>query len=213
MNSIRGILTYISIFLVCWSGAYAADDHQDELQQALKLTPDVDHGKQVYQLCASCHYHNGWGKADGSFPVIAGQHRQVLIKQLADIRSRKRNNPTMYPFTDSTTLGDVQAVADVAAYVATLSPDPAPGKGSGEQLAKAKSLYAKHCAQCHGEQGAGVAESFYPRLKGQHYAYALRQLRWMKSGFRRNADKAMLAQLADLKDEDLMSLADYISRL
>lgn len=212
MNSFRGILTCISFLLVCCSVAGAADQ-QDELQQALQLTPDINNGKKVYALCSTCHYRNGWGKQDGSFPVIAGQHRQVLIKQLADIRSRKRNNPTMFPFSDPATLGGVQAIADVTAYIASLPPDPSPGTGSGESLERAQLLYEEHCAACHGTQGEGKAERFYPRLRGQHYAYLLRQLRWMKSGFRRNADAAMLAQLTPLDDQDLMRLADYISRL
>ena len=59
----------------------------EEIIQALELTPNIDNGKKIYPLCASCHMKNGWGKIDGSFPVIAGQHRNVLIKQLSDRKS------------------------------------------------------------------------------------------------------------------------------
>lgn len=209
----RGILIYISFLLIYWPVSGVAAETPDELQQALRLTPDVKNGKQVYALCATCHYHNGWGKADGSFPVIAGQHRQVLIKQMADIRSGKRKNPTMFPFIDSATIGGVQAIADVTAYIASLPPDPSPGLGPGKHLDEGKSMYQTHCVTCHGNQGSGNAERFYPRLRGQHYAYLLRELRWIKSGFRHNADPAMLAQLVELDDKDLMLLADYISRI
>lgn len=209
----RGILIYISFLLIYWPVSGVAAEAPDELQQALRLTPDVTNGKQIYTLCATCHYRNGWGKPDGSFPVIAGQHRQVLIKQMADIRSGKRKNPTMFPFTDAATIGGVQAIADVTAYIANLPPEPSPGLGPGKLLGKGKSLYEKRCARCHGRQGAGNAEHFYPRLRGQHYAYLLRELRWIKSGFRHNSDPAMRAQLMELDDQDLVLLADYISRL
>ncbi len=69
-----------------------------ELTDAMKLTPNIEEGKKIYELCATCHEESGWGKENGSFPVIAGQHRSVIIKQLADIRARNRENPTMYPF-------------------------------------------------------------------------------------------------------------------
>jgi cytochrome c553 len=49
----------------------------------------------------------------GSIPQLAGQHGSVLIKQMADIRSGLRHNPTMYPF--ATVLSDPQDLADLAA--------------------------------------------------------------------------------------------------
>ena len=70
----------------------------DEINRALELTPDIDRGKALYPLCAACHLETGWGKKDGTFPQLAGQHREVLVKQLADIREGNRDNPTMYPF-------------------------------------------------------------------------------------------------------------------
>ena len=186
---------------------------EGELQQALALKPDIENGRKVYALCATCHYASGWGKQDGSFPVIAGQHREVLIKQLADIRSRKRKNPTMFPFSDPETIGGVQAIADVTAYIADMPPNPEPGKGDGKKSAHGKSLFDARCSLCHGQQGEGRAENFYPRLRGQHYAYLLRQLKWMQSGFRKNADPAMLDQLKELTEQDIEVLSDYISRL
>ena len=213
MSSKPFLLIYVSLLLNCLSGAGFASEQKGELQQALALTPNIENGRNVYALCATCHYANGWGKEDGSFPVIAGQHRRVLIKQLADIRSRKRKNPTMFPFSDPATIGGVQAIADVTAYIASLPPDPEPGTGDGKQILQGKTLYEARCSMCHGQEGEGRAESFYPRLRGQHYAYMLRQLKWMQNGFRKNADPAMLEQLNGLSGQDIEALADFISRL
>ena len=69
-----------------------------ERDEALTLTPDRERGIEVYEVCAGCHRLEGWGETSGTFPQLAGQHKEVLIKQLADIREGNRDNPTMYPF-------------------------------------------------------------------------------------------------------------------
>ena len=55
----------------------------------LKGKPD----KGVY-ACVNCHGERGRGKSPGDlvFPVVGGQHRDYLIKQLKDFRSKVRNN-------------------------------------------------------------------------------------------------------------------------
>ncbi len=185
----------------------------NKLTQAITLTPDIEHGRKIYPLCASCHMQNGWGKKDGSFPVIAGQHRNVLIKQLEDIRSRKRDNPTMYPFTEPGSIGGLQGIADVTAYIASMPSDPHPGRGSGRKLVLGKSIYQQHCMQCHGKNGLGNNANFFPRLKGQHYAYLLRQLKWIRNGYRKNANPVMVNRVKTLSNAELSAVADYLSRL
>jgi cytochrome c553 len=184
-----------------------------EITQALELKPDIDNGKKIYRLCASCHMKNGWGKEDGSFPVIAGQHRKVLIKQLADIRSKNRENPTMYPFTDPESVGGIQGISDVTAYIASMEKDPAPGVGDGKNVELGKSIYNKRCMQCHGEEAEGNNDAFFPSLKGQHHAYLLRQLKWIREGYRKNANEVMVNEVKALSDEQLDAVADYLSRL
>ncbi|MCW9013741.1 MAG: c-type cytochrome [Gammaproteobacteria bacterium] len=185
----------------------------DEIHQSLELTPNIENGKKIYPLCAACHMKNGWGKKDGSFPVIAGQHRKVLIKQLADIRAMNRVNPTMYPFTDPESIGGVQAIADVTAYIASMDQDPTPGMGNSQQLELGKTIYRQRCMQCHGDNAQGNNDAYFPRLKGQHHAYLLRQLKWIRDGFRKNSNPAMVEQVKALSDTDLDAVADYLSRL
>lgn len=185
----------------------------NEAAKAMKLKPNVENGKKIYELCATCHADNGWGKEDGSFPVIAGQHRSVIIKQLADIRARNRENPTMYPFSGDDVIGGPQGLEDVAEYISKLAVSPKVGIGDGSELEKGKKLFIERCASCHGEQGQGNAKIFFPRIQGQHYAYTLRQLKWIRDGLRKNANPAMLALVKDLDDKTLDSIADYVSRL
>jgi len=102
-----------------------------EQEEALHLTPDLDNGMDVYEVCSACHLPEGWGMPDGTFPQLAGQHRGVLIKQLSDIRALNRDNPTMYPFALPEAIGDAQALADVVAYVEKLPMNPEWGKVRG----------------------------------------------------------------------------------
>jgi len=113
----------------------------DELTQAMNLKGDVERGKQVFKLCVGCHSINGWGLKDGTFPQLSGQHRSVIIKQLADIRSGNRDNPFMEPIAREAVMGGPQAISDVATYIATLPMNPSPGTGKGEDEARAEKLF------------------------------------------------------------------------
>ncbi len=200
----------LSFFVVCAgiNNAYAKDVYES----ALMLTPDLKNGKHSYRLCASCHLENGLGKSNGSFPVIASQHRSVIIKQLKDIQKKYRQNPTMYPFSDPQTIGGVQAIADVAAYIESMPSDKNNGVGSGDNLVSGKELYLNNCIACHGNSGQGDGEKVFPRIKDQHYEYILRQLKWIRDGYRTNSNPGMLALIKNMSDQDLVNLADYVSR-
>ena len=188
-----------------------------ERDEALRLTPDAERGLQVYQVCAACHLTEGWGTCDGTFPQLAGQHREVLIKQLADIRARNRDNPTMYPFALPEAIGDAQAVADVTEYIRRLKMNPDNCVGDGEpgdeEFVSGERLYREHCVRCHGERGEGDAARYYPRIGGQHYRYMLRQLRWIRDGKRRNANPEMVKQIQGLSEADMRAVINYASRL
>ena len=119
----------------------------------------------------------------------------------------------MYPFSDPETIGGAQAIADVAAYIAQLPPDPSPGVGPGTHLDQGKAIYVQRCAQCHGKQGEGNNSQFIPRIKGQHYAYLFRQLKWFRNGYRKNGNPYMVKLVKSLKDDELQAVADYVSRL
>lgn len=212
MKTISYALTLI-IGISIGNSGFATTDMADEMEQALKLKPDLENGMELYEVCAACHLPEGWGKADGTFPQLARQHQAVLIKQLADIRAKKRDAPTMYPFATPESIGDAQALADVTAYISKLPMNPNNGVGSGDDLESGKKLYKDNCAQCHGEQGEGNAEKFYPRLQGQHYKYMLRQFEWIRDGKRRNANPEMVKQIKSFTDKEMQAVIDYTARL
>lgn len=204
---------FLSGLLACSLSVVADAPLDNELSQAMKLTGNVKQGKEVFKLCIACHNANGWGQHDGSFPQLSGQHRSVIIKQIADIRAGNRDNPLMEPIAKESVMGGPQAIADVAAYIDTLPMNPNPGHGAGGNNARAEKLFYRKCAECHGSDASGDAERFYPRIQGQHYEYLLRQIKWIREGKRRNANPNMAKRIKKMKMEDLKLLVDYVSRL
>jgi cytochrome c553 len=194
------------------SEGYKWNEMVGEKVEALHLKGDAEAGEDAYEVCGGCHLPSGAGRDDGTFPQLAGQHGTVLIKQLADIREGRRDNPIMYPFAKEA-LENPQGVADVAAYIQTLPIPRSNGKGPGTDLARGGELYKRDCVQCHGPNGEGNAEKFYPVLAGQHYAYLLRQINDIAEKRRRNANPDMVKVVETYKPEELQAVVDYMSRL
>jgi len=215
MGLMRLVATVFCIVCV-GGGAFASDAESIEaaqaLESALTLTPDAERGRKVYLVCAVCHQPEGWGTADGDYPQVAGQLYPVIVKQMADIRARNRDTPTMFPFTMLDVL-DQQQVADVAAYLSQLPMNPANSVGPGTDLDRGERLYRRYCVECHGEQGEGIAEEHMPVIQGQHYPYLVRQFEWIATGKRRNADPEMVEQIKGFTAEDISAIMDYTSRL
>lgn len=187
------------------------DEAVVEAREASKLTPQLDRGEEIYQVCSSCHLSTGAGQQDGTMPQLAGQRRGVLIKQMSDIRSGLRDNPSMYPYVAR--LDGLQALADVAAYIETLPIPPDNGMGPGIDLLRGEEIYVDQCSRCHGVAGEGMAEAFYPRLAGQHYRYLVRQIIDIAGGRRGNANPDMAQVVAKLSAKDIANVADFISRM
>jgi len=184
-----------------------------EYEKALTLTPDVANGLTIYRECAACHEPEGWGRTTGSIPQIAGQHRNIVIKQLADFRAANRDSVLMAPYAAVEVIGGTQAVADVAAYISTLEISVDNGKGPGTDLELGESLYREHCTECHGATGEGSNDGLAPRIQAQHYKYLLRQFQWIRDGKRRNASEEMTSLSQELSDQEMNAVLDYSSRL
>ena len=184
-----------------------------EYDEVMAVTPDPVRGAKVYITCAVCHRPDGWGSPDGDYPQISGQLYTVIIKQLADIRARNRDNPLMYPFSVPRILGGVQEMADVAAYVSRLPMTADNGKGPGTDLELGKRLYHEHCTKCHGESGEGNPRDHIPAVAGQHYLYQVRQFDAIRSGARKNADPKMTQQIHGFTPQEESAVLDYTSRL
>ena len=96
MINSRLILATVTLGMVLSANVWAEwNEAGGEKDEAMVLEPDLKNGRKIFKVCSACHMPEGWGIKDGTFPQLAGQHRNVLIKQLTDIRAKNRDNPTM----------------------------------------------------------------------------------------------------------------------
>ena len=73
---------------------------------------------------------------------------------------------------------------------------------------------AKMCQTCHGPEGKSPIMAMYPKLDGQNKEYLLAQMKDIKSGARANGmSMAMKAMVANVTDEELAAIADYLSNV
>ena len=212
---------------LAWNEAGGEKDEAEKILATFAGKTDAEKAKiredgiAVYEVCSACHLPEGWGTQDGTFPQLAGQPANVIIKQLADIRAKNRDNPTMYPFALPKEIknaapevgGGPYAIAAVAAYITNIPMNPANGVGPGIDLEHGKKLYKENCVRCHGENGEGHNVEHYPLIQGQHFKYLIRQFEWIRDGKRRNANPDMIKQINGFSDRDMSAVIDYVSRL
>ena len=71
-------------------------------------------GEQKSQVCQACHGADGNG-IDPTYPRLAGQYADYMVKALKDYKSGDRVNPVMAGFVGSLTEQDME---DLAAFYA-----------------------------------------------------------------------------------------------
>ena len=180
----------------------------------LEFTPDIEAGKTTFSVCARCHLPEAWGNADGTYPQLAGQHVNVLMKQLLDIRNGTRQSSLMFPFVQQRTIGGYQELSNVVAYISTLPMNPDHSKGPWKEgtteYKQGKKIYQKNCSSCHSDNGEGNNELVYPKLQGQHFQYMSQQLGRIKSGLR-VVHPGMQAVIENIETEQLDQAVNYAS--
>lgn len=213
----RKLLTTI-IVAALWPAAVSAQSAQEwnqikgELAEALKAKGDVARGEAAFVACQGCHRKDGSGRTSGAYPRLSGQHATVLMKQISDIRAGRRNNPKMEPYVEDH-LAEPVDIADISVFLETLPISTENGKGPGVNLAEGKEIYARDCAECHGTNGEGSAEKFYPMVAAQHYRYLLRELRFIRDGDRGNSNPDMVKVIKSYRDAQLEALAEYMAQM
>jgi cytochrome c553 len=205
--------SFITAIVLSLSSGVAA---VEPIRVVLEFVPDIENGRRTFDICARCHLPEAWGNNDGTYPQLAGQHVNVLMKQLLDIRNGNRNNPSMQPFVQQRTIGGYQNISDVVAYISTLPMNPAHAQGpwppETTEYRAGGELYKQYCAGCHGAAGEGNNELSYPRLQGQHYSYMSRQARLVRNNLRQ-VKPSMAALLEALSAEEFDQVLNYVSYL
>jgi cytochrome c553 len=177
--------------------------------------PDPAKGQAIStQVCGACHTADG-SRGVPANPIIAGQHPEYLVKQLAEFKAGKRNNAVMKGFASTLSDDDMR---NVAAFYAGVQPKAGFAKNKdlvklGEKIYRGgiaeRGIAA--CAGCHSPTGAGIP-SQYPRLAGQHADYVEAQLTAFRDGQRRNSTQ-MSGVAANLSAREIKAVSDYIAGL
>lgn len=184
-----------------------------ERDEVLRKAGDVERGREAFHACRGCHKKDGFGRVEGIYPKLTGQHASVIVKQITDIRAGLRVNPKMAPFVSADEV-NTQEIADIAVFLAQETTIKENGKGPGDQVRLGETTYVQRgCIKCHGKRGEGSAEKLYPVVAAQHYSYLLREMEYIKLGIRGNSHPDMVAVLRDFSTDELEAVADYLSRL
>jgi cytochrome c553 len=182
---------------------------------AAAAKPDLAKGSATAtQVCGACHTFDGSRGAPAN-PIIAGQHPEYLVKQLAEFKSGKRDNAVMKGFASMLSDEDMR---NVAAFYASKQAKDGTAKNKdlvrlGEKiyLGGIASRQVPACAGCHGPNGAGIPAE-YPRLSGQHADYTEAQLAAFRGGVRAN-NAQMTTIAAKMSDREIKAVSDYIAGL
>lgn len=192
-----------------------ATDTPPEAKASKSSQPDLVKGETTFTtVCAACHGADG-NAVVPSYPKLAQQHPQYLIKQLQEFKSDKRANPIMKGFASMLSDDDMKNVA----YWITTKPANTSSPTEKSLLSLGERIYRggiadrqiPACAGCHGPQGTGIPAQ-YPRLSGQHAEYSVAQLTAFRDGARTNSLQ-MTQVTAKLNDREIKALAGYIAGL
>ena len=189
---------------------------------AAGLATDITAGKALYAPCIACHGANGEGNTDLASPAIAGQSEDYLVRQLRNFRSGIRGTSPgdtggaqMRPM--ATTLADEAAVANVAAYVASLEAPLPEATLSGDTDSGAK-LYVSRCGACHADNAKGNDALFAPRLTTLRDTYIVQQVQNFRSGVRGahpddKYGKQMAVMAKVVTDQELSDIVAFLNEL
>ena len=185
------------------------------------LAGDVEAGKALYAPCVACHGPNGEGNTALNSPGIAGQSESYLMRQLWDFKKGNRGaaegdtiGAQMRPMAMA--LPDGQAIANVAAYLASL-PASKPAATVEGDVDSGHKLYMSKCGACHGGRGWGNEALYTPRLTIIGDSYLIRQVKNFQNGLRGAHQDAMygkqMAMMAKVVTEDeLIDIAAFLNQ-
>lgn len=179
-------------------------------------------------VCASCHGVHG-NSVSPTFPNLAGQSYNYLLKQMENFRSGARKVVPMNAMiaTIPQAPGDANLKA-VAAYFAkqplnrkihfnATAPKPTMAQVKLGYKVFQQGLPGSHvpaCAACHTDSGAGIAPMAIPSLAGQHAAYIENELGFFANGKRTNSPHHIMAVIAKrLTPAEIKAVALYAQQL
>jgi len=190
------------------------------LLPGLALAGDLESGKALYGTCVACHGPIGEGNQALNAPGLAGQSESYLNRQLWDFKKGIRGKvpgdtagAQMSPMAE--TLADGAAVANVAAYIASM-PTVKPAATIDGNPDNGQKQYTSKCGACHGGQGWGNEALFTPRLTVIGDWYLVRQVLNFQASMRGAHDdskygKQMAMMAKTVSEEELRDISAFLN--
>ena len=209
----------IAPLILAAAGAFAlpalATDAAHGAAPAKAPKADLAKGEATFTaVCAGCHGADGNSPAP-TYPKLAQQHPEYLVKQLHEFKSGKRANAVMSGMVAGLSDADMR---NIAYWLASQKAKPGFAKDKdtvllGERIYRGgiPDRQIAACAGCHSPNGAGIPAQ-YPRLSGQHADYTAAQLVAFRDGARKNSAQ-MTGVAAKMNDREIKAVSDYIAGL
>ncbi len=177
---------------------------------------DAAAGKAKSATCLACHGPDG-NSPNPIWPKLAGQHPVYILKQLQAFKSGERKNDLMSPMAMPLEEVDME---NLAAYFS--SQKQVAGTAAADKVKLGEKIYRSGnaengvapCMGCHGPSGLGNPAAQFPRISGQHAAYAEKALKDFRGKARTNdTQKMMQGVTAKMSDAEIAAVAQYIQGL
>ena len=181
---------------------------------------DPEAGRALYGTCVACHGASAEGNPALNSPALAGQSDAYVVRQLKHFQVGTRGaaegdtyGAQMVPMAK--TLASDTAVADVAAYLASL-PGVNPEPTIDGDPVQGNKQYQSKCGACHGSSGQGNDMLNAPKLTGIGDAYLVRQVQGFQRGLRGSHPddtygKQMKMMSVLVSDKELNDVAAYLN--
>jgi cytochrome c553 len=170
----------------------------------------------IFHACQLCHSTREAQRG----PILDGLPAWSVELQLRKFRDGLRgrneaNKSELLMGAGESILHDDDEIHRVAAHIAALPPQKhlLTVRGNAE---RGRTLYATHCAACHGERGEGKPEIKSPPLNTLEDWFHLDQLRKFQQGLRgtdpRDVEgRIMRAAMTAVKEDDLRDIVRHVS--
>lgn len=199
-----------------WAGVSTATDAN---ASEVFLEPSMTHpakadsvgrGATLALNCTMCHGAKGISASDS--PNLAGQYPEVVIKQLHDYKSGRRQSALMESIARNLSDRDID---DLAAYFAYLPKARTAPTTYGEDLPVlvrngAPMRNIAPCISCHGDVDQKLGA---PWLEGMPKQYLVTQLKNFASEARHNDSEAQMRNMVrGMTDPEIDQVAEFYAR-
>jgi cytochrome c553 len=179
----------------------AAAQHQPDPAQ-------VAAGREKAQVCAACHGPEG-NSQNPQYPILAGQSWRYIYNQLKDFKAGRRSDPQMSPMAAGLSTQDMIALGN---YYEAQKPQRVKFQFDAAKVEAGRKIAdAALCPMCHG--GGFVGQNEVPGGAGQWPQYTKKQLSDFRAKRRTNDAGNMTSYTANLSDQDIENLSQYIGNL